>query len=157
MQMLQNFCVCLSGGWYYIMENEGIITQDLQIQGLLNSYFRINSSNSNTESAAQTHLDEDSLTAFVEGNLNYRESQPVVNQLVQCSFCRHVTTELIKLDYAFAEAEAPRAMVSTSEPASISSVLSGLLSRIFGTNDGAVFAHNETEEPEKEETEKKDH
>jgi hypothetical protein len=31
----------------------------------------------------------------------------------------------------------------TSEPASVSSVLSGILSRIFGTSEAAVFAHEE--------------
>jgi hypothetical protein len=36
-----------------------------------------------------------------------------------------------------------------SEPASVSSVLSGILSKLFGSSEAAVFAHedkNETEE-----------
>ena len=36
----------------------------------------------------------------------------------------------------------------TSEPSRVSGVLSGLLSRIFGTSDGAVFAHNEEKDEE---------
>ena len=36
--------------------------------------------------------------------------------------------------------------VKTEAPSKISEVLSSILSRIFGTNDGAVFAHQENEE-----------
>jgi hypothetical protein len=35
-------------------------------------------------------------------------------------------------------------------------VLSNLLSRIFGTNDGAVFAHEEKEEEDSEKAENKE-
>lgn len=136
------------------MGNEGIIKQDLQIQNLLSGFLR--ASKNNSELSKESHLDEDSLTAFVEGNLNFRESQPIVNHLVKCSFCRHVTTELVKLDYAFADVQTAPTVDKNSEPASISNVLSGLLSRIFGTNDGAVFAHHQSEEEEKAEDPKRE-
>lgn len=99
-----------------------------------------------TPSAFEHHLDEDSLAAFVEGNISPREAGPMVRHLVDCSFCRHVTTELIRLDMAFADAPAPSRTVEGAEPASVADVLNGLLSKIFGTRDGAVFAHNEDEE-----------
>ncbi len=137
------------------MEIEGKINPtDLKIQGLLDRYLKVRSAENNLENG-QTHLDEDSLTAFVEGNLSGRESQTVVNHLVDCSFCRHITTELVRLDLAFAES-APTAFAE-KQPAKVSQVLSGILSKIFGTNDGAVFAHHEedlTEETELEETKK---
>ena len=136
------------------MGNEGIIKQDLHIQNLLSSFLR--ASKNNSELSKESHLDEDSLTAFVEGNLNFRESQPIVNHLVKCSFCRHITTELVKLDYAFAEVQKAPIVAENSEPASISDVLSGLLSRIFGTSDGAVFAHHESEDEEKAEEPKRE-
>ncbi|MDQ3131127.1 MAG: hypothetical protein M3Q99_10245 [Acidobacteriota bacterium] len=134
------------------MENKGLnYSQDLQIQELLGRFLRVNSSINGLEASGKSHLDEDSLAAFVEGNLQRRESQPVINHLVNCSFCRHITAELIKLDYAFAEVEQinPVSINGNNEPSKISEVLSGLLSGIFGGNDGAVFAHHESEkEPE---------
>ncbi len=136
------------------MENKELTNpQDLQIQGLIDRYLRSKVS-SNDFALRERHLDEDLLTAFTEGNLSEREGQPVVRHLVNCSYCRHVTTELIKLDLAFAE-EIQVAAVE-NQPSKISEVLSGLLSRIFGTNDGVVFAHQEKEDEEKEDTEDKE-
>jgi len=145
------------------MENKGLnYSQDLQIQELLGRFLRVNSSINGLEASGKSHLDEDSLAAFVEGNLQRRESQPVIKHLVNCSFCRQITAELIKLDYAFAEIEQtkPVSVNGNNEPSKISEVLSGLLSRIFGGNDGAVFAHHESEteaeKPEKAENTKED-
>jgi len=38
--------------------------------------------------------------------------------------------------------------IQEQEPAKISQVLNGILTRIFGTRDGAVFAHHEEDEGE---------
>ncbi len=134
------------------MENKGLNYSDnSQIQELLGKFLQVNSSIHSSELSGESHLDEDSLAAFVEGNLERRESQPIINHLVNCSFCRHITAELVKLDYAFAGIEETRTanVNGNNEPSKISEVLSGLLSRIFGGNDGAVFAHHESEiEPE---------
>lgn len=133
------------------MENKGLInSEDVQIQGLLGGYLRLRVSNNTLSSEA--HLDEDSVTAFVEGNLLEREAQPIVKHLVDCSFCRHVTSELVKLDFALAGEEILPVAVEVEKPSRVSEVLNGLLSRIFGTTDGAVFAHQEKEE-DTEETE----
>lgn len=128
------------------MENKGKNLEELRIQGLLDRYLNRQTANG----LAENHLDEDSLTAFVEGNLNERESKPIVSHLVDCSFCRHVTTELVRLDFAFA-GEPIQAIVPEKEPSKVSEVLNGLLARLFGTGDSAVFAHHETEEPNKDE------
>ena len=134
------------------MENKGLNYSDnSQIQELLGKFLQVNSSIHDSELSGESHLEEDSLAAFVEGNLERRESQPIINHLVNCSFCRHITAELVKLDYAFAGIEETRTvnLNGNNEPSKISEVLSGLLSRIFGGNDGAVFAHHESEtEPE---------
>lgn len=137
------------------MENKGLIqSEDLRIQGLVENYLRFRSANAIVENAK--HLDEDTLTAFVEGNLTERESAPVMRHLVDCSFCRHVTAELVRLDFAFADEETTVPVVARqAEPTSVSDVLSNLLSRIFGTTDSAVLAHQEPEE-EKNEEDKKD-
>ena len=123
--------------------------RELKIQGLLDSYLRKNSNNNGSEQKG--HLDEDTVTAFIEGNLTEREAKPVTTHLVGCTFCRHITAEMIKLDLAFAE-DIPAA-VSGSEPTKVAEVLNGILSRIFGTTDGAVFAHQESEEDETDEEE----
>ena len=134
------------------MENTGKRnSEELQIQGLLDRY--LNRQNTDGLTNQQNHLDEDSLTAFVEGNLNERGAKPIVSHLIDCSFCRHVTAELVRLDLAFAGEEI-QAVVYENQPSSVSEVLSGLLARIFGTGDGAVFAHNETEEKVKNKDEK---
>jgi hypothetical protein len=134
------------------MENKGLINpQDLQIQGVIDRYLRSKVSGDNSSIAASDrHLDEDSLAAFTEGNLSQREAQPIVSHLVDCSFCRHVTAELIRLDLAFAGEEIQPAAAIESQPSKISEVLSNLLSRIFGTNDGADFAHQEEQQEEQE-------
>jgi hypothetical protein len=118
--------------------------QEVKIQGLIGRYLKAKKANNNLTNDGR-HLDEDSLTAFVEGNLSERESLPLVNHLVDCSFCLHITAELVRLDLAFASEDVHVAAVQSEQPSKISEVLNGLLSRIFGTNDGVVFAHEEKE------------
>lgn len=135
-----------------MLNNKGTMNpREIQIQGLLDSHLRKNSSTNDFEHS--NHLDDDTLTAYVEGNLTEREAQPITTHLVGCSFCRHITAELIKLDLAFAEETQP-VMLAENEPTKVSEVLGGILSRIFGTSDGAVFAHQESEEEEKKTDEK---
>jgi hypothetical protein len=127
------------------MEDKGKITmQDSQVEQLLNNFLRSGVSSSNSATTGQ-HLDEDTFAAFVEGNLTERETQPVLSHLVDCSFCRHVSAELVKLDYAFVD-EKVESVVLRNEPSKVSEVLNNLLSRIFGTNDSVVFAHQETKD-----------
>ena len=136
------------------MENTGNTNiEELRIQGLLDRY--LNRQSASSLAAQQAHLDEDSLTAFVEGNLSERESKPIVSHLVDCSFCRHVTAELVRLDLAFAD-EQVQTLVEESQPSKISEVLNNLLAKIFGTGDSAVFAHHEAEEKAENTEEKKE-
>ncbi len=130
------------------MENKITLNpQELQIQGILDRYL---ASGDNRTAAEGSHVEDDLLSAFVEGTLNKRESDSIVTHLVDCGFCRHTTAELIRLDLAFAE-EAPAEIAAQSEPSKISEVLSGIFSKIFGTTDGAVFAHEEKDEEAKKE------
>ena len=134
------------------MENEiKLNPQELQIQGILDRYL---ASGNKAATAEGSHIDDDSLSAFVEGTLNRRESDSIVSHLVDCGYCRHTTAELVRLDLAFAEEEAPARIAEAAEPAKISEVLSGIFAKIFGTTDGAVFAHEE--QKKKEDEEKKD-
>ena len=123
---------------------EKINNTDERFQALLGSFLRGQSS----IESSQAHLDQDTLSAFAEGNISRREATPVVSHLADCTFCRHITSELVRLDMAFAETDNSALLVSDRAPAKVSEVLSGILSRIFGTADSTVFAH---QEPEKEE------
>lgn len=127
------------------METKGKANpQDLQIQGLLDRYICLQNPNNNLALQDQ-HLDEDSLAAFTEGHLSQREAKPVISHLVNCSFCRHVTSELVRLDLALA-GEVVQIAAVENQPSKISEVLNNLLSRIFGASDDAVFAHEEKKE-----------
>lgn len=135
------------------MKNKGKISSDeVNIQKVLENYMQFKVAG-NGLTAEGKHLDEDSLAAFVEGNLREKEVRPIVNHLVDCSFCRHVTAELVRLDFAFADETAQVVAQKTEEPSPVSKVLNDVLARIFGSNEGVVFAHQETEEDESEEKE----
>lgn len=136
-----------------MINNGQINAEELKIQGLLDRFLQFRSSNNNLRDN-EAHLDEDSLTAFIEGKISERESPNIIGHLVDCSFCLHVTGELTRLNSVFAEDEIS-IPIQTKEPTKISEVLSGLLTRIFGTNDGAVFAHQEEEKEEKDDDETK--
>ena len=116
--------------------------QEIKIQGLIDRYLATRPKSN----LSGSHLDQDTLTAFTEGTLSEREATPLVMHLADCSFCRHISAELIRLDLEMAE-EMPAAAAPSmaAEPAKISEVLSNLFAKIFGTTD-AVFAHEEKDE-----------
>lgn len=91
------------------------------------------------------HLDDDTLTAFTEGSISQREARPVVAHLAACGHCRNITVELVRTEMAMA-GEDRTELAAESTPASVSSVLSGIVSRLFERSDAAVFAHGEKEE-----------
>ena len=127
------------------MENTGRTNPlDIKIQGLLDRFLKVRSAENGTFTN-QEHLDEDSLAACVDGNVKEREAKPIVSHLVDCSFCRNITAELVRLDLAFA-GETETVTVAEAQPTKIAEVLSGILTRIFGSNEGAVFAHHEDED-----------
>ncbi len=127
------------------MNQDNNKNENIKIQGLLESYLRFRSSAAKNGSEAGSHLDEDGLAAFVDGNLNRRENESFISHLVECSFCLHKTAELTELRSAFEE-EVFEAATQAAEPVKVSEVLSNLFSRLFGSSDGVVFAHEEKKE-----------
>ncbi len=127
------------------MNQDNITNENMKIQGLLESYLRLRSSAAKDVNEAGSHLDEDGLAAFVDGNLTRRENESFITHLVDCSFCLHKTAELTELRTAFEE-EIFDAGMQTAEPVKVSEVLSNLFSRLFGSSDGVVFAHEEKKE-----------
>ena len=131
------------------MENRDQLSpQEAKIQDLISRYLSLRVKDGSGDPEA--HIDQDSLSAFVEGTLSERESAPVVGHLVGCSFCRHVTTELVRLDLAFAATMPETQAVESAQPSKVSEVLSSILGRLFGGNEAAVFAHEEREEDKEE-------
>ena len=93
--------------------------------------------------AAETHLDEDALSAFTEGRLSEQESAPVVRHLVACSFCRTITAQLVRLDSEVEETAQAAATPAQEEPGRIRRMLDDLASRVFASpDDDAVFAYH---------------
>ncbi len=97
------------------------------------------------------HLDEDRLSAFVEGGLTQAESAPMVAHLVDCSFCRRATAQLVRLEYELGDA-APE-HVPQQEPGRVRRLLDALAARVLPQADeDAVFAyHAPAEDLEQEE------
>ncbi len=128
--------------------------QEIKLHGLLDCYLRFRSSNARSGDL-ENHLDEDSLTAFIEGKVGQRESPPMIRHLIDCSYCLHVTGELAKLNAVFAN-EGIAVPLAATRPSKVGDVLAGLISRIFGTSDNAVFAHQESDEDDENKKDKID-
>lgn len=116
-------------------------TDNLKIHDLLDRYFASRRALKTSTTVTSSHLDEDSLSTFVEGSITAREAEPVLTHLVECRFCLHKTAELVRLDLEVDEAGWTEASEHSSQPVNISTVLTDLFSKIFGTSDNAVFAH----------------
>jgi hypothetical protein len=89
------------------------------------------------------HLDEDALSAFVEGRLSHLESAPLVRHLVGCASCRNITAQLIRLDTELSgiEMEAQR---PAEERGRIRALLADLAARVLPSAEGddVVFAYH---------------
>ena len=130
---------------------ENTIPGDVRFQALLEGYMRLRA-RQNSVSETADHLDEDTLSAFTEGNLTMREADPIVTHLSDCSFCRHKTAELVRLELTFSEMDVAPAVEPEAGTSRVSEVMNGILQKLFGGNEPAVFAHEEKpeDEPEKD-------
>jgi hypothetical protein len=129
---------------------ENTIPGDVRFQALLDGYMRLRA-RQNSVSETADHLDEDTLSAFTEGNLTMREADPIVTHLSDCSFCRHKTAELVRLELTFSEMDVAPAVEPEAGTSRVSEVMNGILQKLFGGNEAAVFAHEEKPEDETEE------
>lgn len=103
---------------------------------------------------SDVHLDEDALSAFVEGRLREQESAPVIQHLVGCGFCRRATAQLIRLESELGPVDAGASEALKEEPGRIRSLLDNLASRVLPQSEGdAVFAYHAPAEDFKPKTE----
>lgn len=103
---------------------------------------------------AGSHLDEDALSAFVEGHLTERESAPIISHLVACNSCRRFTAELVRLDFEVGSTEVS-APPPSKEPGRIRRLLEDLASRVLPESD-EVFAYHAPADDFEPKTEAKD-
>jgi hypothetical protein len=89
---------------------------------------------------AGAHLDEDALSAFVEGRLSDAESKPIIQHLVACNTCRRFTAELIRLESEIGQSEVSLP-ASVEEPGRIRNLLESLAARVLPSSD-EVFAYH---------------
>jgi hypothetical protein len=88
-------------------------------------------------SPAGAHLDEDKLSAFVEGRLSDLESAPAIRHLVSCGSCRNITAQLVRLDTELSEVET-ETPVYKEEPGRVRRLLADLASRVLPSAEGDV-------------------
>ena len=129
---------------------ENIHITDDSFRELLDRYLNLSTLNN----PKSEHLDQDTLSSFAEGSFSRRESTPIVSHLADCSFCRKITSELVRLDLALDGSTTDIAHVGQSS-SKVSEVLSGFLARIFGSADSTDFAHQEPEKKVDDEDEEK--
>lgn len=89
------------------------------------------------------HLDEDALNAFVEGRLSDRESAPLINHLVACAYCRHATSQLLRLEAETGRVSIQAPELAPEEPGLIRRLLDDLAARVLpSSGEETVFAYH---------------
>ena len=114
--------------------------QENNFTQLLELYLRRHSTALNANQANE-HLDDDQLSAFVEGNLSERESSASIKHLVNCQMCRSVAANLANLA---AESEELVA-VQTPLPNRLANFWTQIKEKAVTAADftNTVFAHEE--------------
>jgi hypothetical protein len=87
------------------------------------------------------HLDEDAISAFVEGRLVEAESAPLVSHLILCASCRHATALLIRVESQFQPEPDP---TPDESPGRVGLLLERLAAGFTPSlEEDAVFAYQE--------------
>src|SRR5687768_5705953 len=106
---------------------------------------------------AGSHIDEDSIAAFVEGRLTDTECKPVLSHLAACGLCRRASAQFVQLENQIDDEVSPAA---AEEPGRLEALLSRLRSAVPSANDEVVFAYENPEDegadPEQESSLKPD-
>ena len=110
-------------------------------------HYRLNSvAGVKTESfPAAAHLDEDAMSAFVEGQLGEDETRSIISHLTSCGSCRDFTARLIRLESTFTADEVSTAVEDA--PSRLRQFLERLASQIIpSSGEDAVFAYQNPDE-----------
>jgi len=111
------------------------------VHGRLNSFASVK-----TEPISATlHLDEDAMSAFVEGQLGEDESRSIISHLTACGSCRDFTARLIRLESTFTADEV--STVVEDAPSRLRQFLERLASQVIPSGgEDAVFAYQNPDE-----------
>ena len=99
--------------------------------------------------SAAVHLDEDAMSAFVDGLLSENETRSIISHLTSCGSCRGFTARLIRLESTFTAEDESKMAEET--PSRLRRFLEGITSQVIPSgSEDAVFAyHNPDENVEK--------
>lgn len=103
--------------------------------------------------AAQPHLDEDVIAAFVEGRLGGDECQPVIAHLAACGACRRASAQIVQLEN---QIDAKPASNVEEEPGRLEGFLSKFGSLVSSPGEEVVFAYQNPDEEESPSTKDSD-
>jgi len=91
------------------------------------------------------HLEEDAMSAFVEGQLGENETRSIIFHLTSCGSCREFTARLIRLESTFTANE--ESMMVEDAPSRLRQFLERFASQIIpSSGEDAVFAYQNPDE-----------
>lgn len=120
------------------MRRQDIKNEPPTISYLIEQRLKERSLGQSTEVLA--HLDEDTITAFVEARLEGAEYLSAVSHLIKCGECRSTTAQLVRLEFELDETNEGVEFEETSSR--VGSFLSGIAANLVPSNqEDSVFAY----------------
>ena len=111
------------------------------VHGRLNSFASVK-----TEPISATlHLDEDAMSAFVEGQLSENETRSMISHLTSCGSCRDFTARLIRLESTFTAED--ESTMTEEAPSRLRQFIQRFASQVIpSSGEDAVFAYQNPDE-----------
>ena len=95
--------------------------------------------------SASLHLDEDAMSAFVEGQLNENETRSIIIHLTSCGSCRDFTARLIRLESTFTAED--ESTMTEEAPSRLRQFIQRFASQVIpSSGEDAVFAYQNPDE-----------
>lgn len=113
------------------------------IRGMIAQRLKVVAASELSNVPNQTHLDEDTIAAFVEGRLLDSECQTVLAHLAACGLCRRTSAQMVQLEN---QIDAEPTSEIEDEPGRLESLMSKLGSLVPATGEDVVFAYQNPEE-----------
>src|SRR2546423_7872816 len=98
------------------------------------------------DASFDSHVDEDTIAAYIEGRLTEIECKPVLAHLAACGLCRRASAQIVKLENQI-DAD-PVTDISAEGPGRLEALLSRLGSAV-SVDEDVVFAYQNPDEDEK--------
>ena len=95
------------------------------------------------DASFDSHIDEDTIAAYIEGRLTEIECKPVLAHLAACGLCRRASAQIVKLENQI-DAD-PVTDISAEGPGRLEALLSRLGSAV-SVDEDVVFAYQNPDE-----------